>query len=300
MSKVKAPAPEAAPTTVQFGRRRSIEDEPEVPVGSASRLPADNKPSAPPVNVVTLGTGPRAIFAVGPGRTGKTTLLRYLIEAMPADGTALAAALDPQNRSLATFMSGVHQPEATDPAGVARWAEELLGYVMAEKVSAFLDLGGGDLSFGKLLSDVPDLAGSLESAGVAPVALYTLSPRVDDLGVLDSYERQGFRPRATALILNAGLADPTAPPEDVFGRVLRHSVFRSAVERGAVPIWMPRLDAQVAADIEGKRLGFTRARDGITPEGQPGAILGPFARARVKKWLADMERAFSPLRSWFP
>ncbi|ATR19261.1 hypothetical protein CTJ15_02540 (plasmid) [Roseomonas sp. FDAARGOS_362] len=238
---------------------------------------------------------------MGPGRSGKTTLLRYILEeARSGQPAPIAAALDPQNRSLATFVNDVAQPDTNDPTGVARWAEELLGFVMTEKQSALLDMGGGDLSMGKLLEDVPDLAGSLEEAGVHPVAIYTLSPRVDDLSVLAGYEAQGFQPKATALILNAGLADPTMPREDAFARVLRHSAFRAAVERGAVPIWMPRLDAGVAAEIEGKRLRFGQARDGQTPADQPGAILGPFDRSRVRKWMADMAASLVPIRSWIP
>ena len=161
-------------------------------------------------------------------------------------------------------------------------------------------MGGGDLSMGRLLQDVPDLTASLEDAGVQPVALYTLSPRVDDLGVLAGYEAQGFQPRATALILNAGLADPTMPRDDAFARVLRHSAFRAAVERGAVPLWMPRLDAGVAAEIKGKRLRFGQARDGQAPEGEPSALLGPFDRSRVRKWMAEMQAALAPIRSWLP
>jgi hypothetical protein len=255
----------------------------------------------PTVAAVDLGDSPKALFVMGPGRSGKTTLLRYIMEAVqPGRPAPLAAALDPQNRSLATFLNDVAQPPSSDPVAVARWAEELLGFIMAEQKSALLDMGGGDLSLGKLLEEVPDLTTSLENASVHPVALYTLSPRVDDLGVLAGYEAQGFQPRATALILNAGLADPTVPREEAFARVLRHSAFQAAVARGAVPIWMPRLDATVAAEIEGKRLRFGQARDGQAPAEQPGAILGPFNRSRVRKWMTDMEAALAPLRSWLP
>lgn len=295
------PAPSPATGPRLFGRARSIEGEREIPVGPAARLREDAAMALPTAPAVDLGDGPKALFVMGPGRSGKTTLLRYILEeARPGKPAPIAAALDPQNRSLTSFVNEVAQPDTTDPVGVARWAEELLGFVMAEKQSALLDMGGGDLSMGKLLEDVPDLAGSLEESGVQPVALYTLSPRVDDLGVLAGYEAQGFQPKATALILNAGLADPTMPREDAFARVLRHSAFRAAVERGAVPIWMPRLDAGVAAEIEGKRLRFGQARDGQAPTDQPGAILGPFDRSRVRKWMADMAAALLPIRSWIP
>jgi hypothetical protein len=305
MKNTTTAAPQSQPDTASaprlFGRARSIEGEKEVPVGPAARLRNDTAAALPTAPAVDLGAGPKALFVMGPGRSGKTTLLRYIMEeARPGQPAPIAAALDPQNRSLASFVNDVAQPDTTDPTGVARWAEDLLGYVMAEKQSALLDMGGGDLSMGKLLEDVPDLAGSLDEAGVHPVALYTLSPRVDDLGVLAGYEAQGFQPKATALILNAGLADPTMPREEAFARVLRHSAFRAAVARGAVPIWMPRLDAGVAAEIEGKRLRFGQARDGQAPADQPGAILRPFDRSRVRKWMADMAAALAPIRSWIP
>jgi hypothetical protein len=292
------PAPVAAPRRF-FGVARSLDGEREIPVGPKQHA-SEATTALPQVAVLSLPQGARALFVMGPGRSGKTTLLRYLIETMTSDTPALAAALDPQNRSLATFMDDVYQPSVTDPAGVARWAEEFLGFVMAEGHTALMDMGGGDLSMGKLLEDVPDLARDLEEADVQPVAIYTLSPRVDDLGVLAGYEAQGFQPKATALILNAGLADPTVPREEAFARVLRHSAFQAAVARGAVPIWMPRLDATVAAEIEGKRLRFRQARDGQAPADQPGAVLGPFNRSRVRKWMESMEAALAPIRTWLP
>jgi hypothetical protein len=293
-------SPASAPAPRPFGRSRSLEGEKEIPVGPVALVSRDAE-TLPAARTLDLGPAPKAVFIMGPGRSGKTTLLRFIMESVqPGHVAPLAAALDPQNRSLATFLNDVAQPPTTDPVGVARWAEELLGFIMAEKQSALLDMGGGDLSLGKLLEDVPDLAMSLEEAGVHPVAIYTLSPRVDDLGVLAGYEAQGFQPKATALILNAGLSDPTVPREEAFARVLRHSAFGAAVARGAVPIWMPRLDATVAAEIEGKRLRFAQARDGQAPDDQPGAVLGPFNRSRVRKWMTEMDAALAPIRSWLP
>lgn len=303
----RSPAPDAAPPTSGvvrlFGRNRSLDGEREVPVGPTAGT-ARNVPAAAPAlatPALDLSGRPKVLFAIGPGRSGKTMLLRYLLESATAAGrTAFAAALDPHNRSLATFAEGVEQPPAHDPAGVARWLEEFLGFLMEGRHSALLDMGGGDLSLMRLLDDVPDLAGSLDEAGIAPAALYTLSPQVDDLGVLAGLEAAGFQPKATALILNEGLADPTVPREDSFARVLRHSVFQAALARGAVPVWMPRLDSTVAAEIEGKRLRFAIARDGQAPDGQPGAVLGPFDRSRVRKWMAGMNMALDPIRSWLP
>ena len=289
------------PTVVRpvFGRSRSLDTEREVPVGPAAVAPA--AVAAPVAVSLDLSGRPKALFAVGPGRSGKTTLLRYLIErAGTADRPVFSAALDPSNRSLATFLEGVEQPPTSDPAGVARWLEGFLGFLMEEGQSAVLDMGAGDLSLIRLLQDVPDLAGSLDEAGVAPVAVFTLSPRVDDLGVLASLDAAGFQPKATVLLLNEGLADPTTAREDTFARVLKHSAFNAAVKRGAVPVWMPRLDSAVAAEIEGKRLRFGAARDGHAPDGQPDAVLGPFARSKVRTWMGRMEDTLRPISTWLP
>jgi hypothetical protein len=171
---------------------------------------------------------------------------------------------------------------------------------MEEKASALVDLGGGDTSLHKLLSTVPDLSSALDEAGVAPVAVYTLGPRVDDLASLASFEALGFKPAATVLVRNEGLADPLADREDAFARVLRHSAYKSAVERGAVEVWLPRLDAAVAQEIEAKRVSFLQARDALSPEGRKVAPLGPFDRSRVRHWLNTTAAEMVPIMSWLP
>ena len=88
--------------------------------------------------------------------------------------------------------------------------------------------------------------------------------------------------------------------EDAFARVTRHSAYRAAVARGAVEVWMPRLDATVAQELEAKRLGFTQARDAVSPEGRKIMPLGPFDRARVRAWLDAMNTEMAPILSWLP
>ena len=301
MSSKSPPAPTAAVVPL-FGRAVSYEHEEEIAVGLPPPVAAA-LPSSTPVPVVApdLAGKPKVWFVSGPGRSGKTTLVRYLLELSAANGgTALAAALDPQNRSLAGFIEGVAQPPTNDAAAVTRWLESLVRAMMTQQQSALLDLGGGDTSLGRLLADVPDLADVMEEAGVPAVACYTVGPRVDDLASLSSFEARGFKPRATAIVLNEGLSDPTTPREEAFGRVLRHSAFKAAVERGAVVLWMPRLEPAVAADIEAKRLPFAAARDGQSPKSRPAAPLGPFDRSRVRAWMAAMDATLAPVRPWLP
>jgi hypothetical protein len=285
-----------------FGRSPVLEDEEEVAVmlPPASAAPAARK--AGQIGVDLSGT-PKLWFVIGPGRSGKTTLLRYVAETILAAGEgheAMFVAMDPGNRSLTGFLEGVLQPPTSDAAANAKWLEQLIEHAMDNKISALIDLGGGDTSLGKLLAQVPDLVARLEEAGIAPVAIYTIGPRQDDLTALAGMEAAGLKPRATAIVCNEGLADPTISREEAFARILRHSAYRAAVARGAMPLWMPMLDPAVAADIEAKRLHFTDARDAVVPEGRKVTPLGTFDRSRVRQWLETMNAEFEAIRSWLP
>lgn len=167
-------------------------------------------------------------------------------------------------------------------------------------ISTLCDLGGGDTSLHRLLSIAPSLADDIAAGGVAPVAVYLLGPRTDDLAVLTTFERAGFQPAATALVLNVGLSDPTVEREASFCRVRRHSTYRAAIERGAVELWMPWLDRAVVSEIEAKRVSFIQARDAGSPEGRTVAPLGPFNRARVRLWLDGMASEMAPISTWLP
>jgi hypothetical protein len=218
------------------------------------------------------------------------------VEAAGDGHEAMFVAMDPGNRSLTGFLDGVLQPATNDAAANAKWLEQLIEHAMDTQASALIDLGGGDTSLGRLLAQLPDLVERLEEAGMAPVALYTLGPRQNDLTALAGMEAMGFQPRATAIVCNEGLADPTTPRAETFARILRHSAYRAAVARGALPLWMPLLDPAVAADIEAKRLHFADARDGIVPEGRKVTPLG----SRIRHWLPAMEAEFGAIRSWMP
>ena len=88
--------------------------------------------------------------------------------------------------------------------------------------------------------------------------------------------------------------------EEAFARVLRHSDFRAAVGRGALPIWMPRLEPDVMDQIEGKHVTFGQARDGQVPEGKTFPPIGGLDRSMVGRWLDRMEQAFQPAGTWLP
>jgi hypothetical protein len=288
---------------IQFTARRTLEPDEGRQIG----LPPVSYPAeltVPAPAAIDLAGQPKLWFAIGPGRSGKTTLLRWVSEISASRGVyPITAAADPQNRSLKDYIENVAEPPTNDATATARWLEALLRHVMdqkGEKPSALIDLGGGDTSLQKLLTAVPTLADDLQQAGVAPVAVYALGPRLDDLASLASFEALGFRPAATVLLRNEGLSDPMTDREESFARIVRHGAYRAAVARGAVELWMPRLDAAVAQEIEAKRLGFVQARDAISPDGRKVAPLGGFDRSRVRTWLEAMATEMAPIMSWLP
>jgi len=248
-------------------------------------------------DLVDLTGKPKVWLTIGRGKTGKTMLIRFAVEETMSEGRqVLLADVDRTNATLASYFEGVQRPPEGDESTVATWLEKLLTFTMQQKVSAYIDLGGGDTTLRRLVAEVHDLVSMLETAGVAVVAAYLLGPQTDDLSPLATLERAGFQPAATALVLNEGLIEAALPREEAFARVLRHSAFRDAVGRGAVALWMPRL--LPVAEIEARRVLFGNAATGVMREGRRQTPLGPFDQGRTRVWLDTMRAEFTPVRSW--
>jgi hypothetical protein len=279
----------------------AIDDDEEVPVGLPP-VRAAAVSGSQSVTSVDLGDMARVWLLIGSGNRGKTSLAKWLAEQVANRGVeAIAAAADPQKRSLMHYLDGVYQPETNDAASTTRWLERLLRHCMATRSSAYVDLGGGDTSLGRLLDRMPDLVTQMEAAGVTPVAVHVIGPRIDDLSYLGAFEQRGFQPHATAIIRNEGVVtDPTMTREEAFAHVHRHSAYKAAVARGAVPLWMPRMDPAVMAKLESKLLNFTAARDGIMPEGRQVVPLDTWDRSTVAHWLQGMSEAMAPIMGWLP
>ena len=84
------------PTVIQFNRRPILEGEEETPVGLPPSSSLQPRIAASGVGVDLTGK-PKVWFAVGPGRSGKTMLLRWAVE-----------------------MSATFAPECACPAGGVR------------------------------------------------------------------------------------------------------------------------------------------------------------------------------------
>jgi hypothetical protein len=280
-----------------FRRESGLDDVPEVVMPD---LPVTHEESlwtnGPAVD---LSDQPKLWCLSGAGATGKTTEARWLVWRMAeAKRSAGLVALDPGNRSLASWFENVEQPASRDGAHTARYLRELLEHLMRRPSSTLIDFGGGDTALARVLETAPDLHQALEDAGIGVVACYTLSPRVDDLDTLSRLERAGFRPKATLLLLNEGRADPTVPRAEAFRPVIRHSIFKNAIARGVIARFMPSLESDVMQDVETKRLHWGMARDGLVPEGVTYSGIGGLSRSMVRRWLERMEDAHKPVLSW--
>ncbi len=247
---------------------------------------------------VDLSGKKKIVFWIGRGKTGKTTAIRWSAEAALLAGTTLLMAdMDPTNDTFSQYVANVARPpEAADPALALKWLDKLLQHALDHGLSVLVDLGGGDTTLRRLVTQLPDLVQLVEAQGFAMVLFYTVGPQEEDLSPLATMEGLGFRPTATAIVLNEAMAEIGDPPPNAFARILRHSVFLAAVKRGAVPIWMPRL--LPAKQVEIRRLQFRDAAAGETGQGK--TPLGPFDRSRVLNWLQAMDASFAGIKTWLP
>lgn len=275
---------------------------------------ADADDATPEMSIATVGVAPqgqkiakvgvdltgkrKVIFFVGRGKTGKTMLIRWLSEtALASDVPFLMADMDPTNDTFSKYIDGVARPsQPSDPVLALKWLESLLQHAMGVGMSLFVDLGGGDTTLRRLVMQSPDLVAMFEEAGFAVVLLYTVGPQEEDLSPLATMDALGLLPSATAVILNEGLVEVGEGRDAAFARISRHSVFKAALNRGAIPVWMPKL--LPAAQVEVRRLHFRDAAAGHN--GQGTSPLGPFDRARVGTWLKAMDANFEGIKTWLP
>jgi hypothetical protein len=291
--KLVPPAGQAGQTIAPFDPSRLADEEPQFDVNpfTPRQRGADDPP---PAQGIDLSGKNKIIFAVGRGKTGKTTLLRWMAEqAIAAGHPFLMADIDPTNASFASYFDGVSRPDTDEPAGVNRWLQGFIEYAIRHQVTAVIDLGGGDTTLRTLAAEMPGLSGQIEEAGLVPVNFYLAGSQPDDLAPIATLAQRGFRPPARAIVLNESAAEIGLSRQQAFMRVVRNRVMLDQLGSGAIHLWMPRLHAADA--VESRRCSFAAARDGQT---QPP--LGVFDRSRVKTWLEAMDRQFHGVRSWMP
>jgi len=243
---------------------------------------------------IDLSGRAKIVMAAGRGKTGKTTLLRWIAEQSLEDGrTFLMADIDPTNASFAAYFEGVSRPRDDDPLHVRDWLQRFIEYAVAHGYSALVDLGGGDTTLRTIAAEMPGFDTMIEEAGLAVAMFYLVGPHPEDLTPIATLSERGFNPPARAIVLNEGTAPIGRGRADAFGRVTSTALFKAVIADGAIRLWMPRLHAAEA--IEARRCGFREGRDGKT-----APALGLFDRTRVRHWLDTMDRRFAGAHSWLP
>lgn len=277
------------------------EDEDVAEVGELAPLRASVAIARTPrtMPVEDLATLARLWMLMGEGNSGKTMFARYLLDRLERNGVLdqiVVGALAPGNRNLTQFVGAVMQPPSTDPRATADYARKAMAALAKGRRSGVFDFGGGDASVRHLVEAVPNLALLMEDAGLALVAAYALTPRAADLTFLKTYERLGFQPRATVLLLNLARAETPAS----FDGLRRQPEYKAAIARGAVEVWIPAMPQDVALRIERAQVHFSQARDGTAPEGRKPAGITLLERVMVREWMDAMDAELRVLDGWMP
>jgi len=278
---------------VPFDPSRLTDHEPQFDVNpfTPQRIGANDRT---PETGIDLSGKPKIVFVAGRGKTGKTTLLRWVAEmALAENRSFLMADIDPTNASFASYFPDVSRPNTDDPAGVTRWLQHFIEYAVEHRTTALVDLGGGDTTLRTIAAEMPGFAGQIETAGVSPVVFYLAGTQVEDLAPIATMAARAFKPAARAIVLNESVAELGLSRQQAFVHIVRNRVFLDEVASGAICLWVPRLHAAAAVEI--RRSSFASARDGRT-----NPPLGLFDRARVRAWLDAMAHQFQGVRSWMP
>jgi hypothetical protein len=247
-----------------------------------------------PQTGLDLAGKPKLIFVIGRGKTGKTTFLRWVAEnALKRNRPFLMADIDPTNASFSSYFPDVSRPSGHDPVEVRSWVQRFIAYAAEQKVTAIIDLGGGDTVLRSLLAEMPAIFAEVETAGLVPVAYYMCGPQPDDLAPIVTLKSHGFAPAARALVFNEGVADAGLSRQGAFAEVQHHPIVAAEVQAGALVLWMPKLFA--AATVESRRAAFAEVRDGTTE-----TPVNLFDRTRVRSWLEAMDHRFGGVSTWLP
>jgi hypothetical protein len=244
-----------------------------------------------------IAESPKLLIALGRGKTGKSTWIRWAGERSLAHGNKpVIADADRTNASLSVYFENVARPPSSEDEDVRQWLNGFANRQIEERFSAFLDLGGGDLILKSWARDL-ELAPFLESYGITPVALHFLGPDLDDLSYLrDIEEVAKFQPKHVGVVLNEGVVPLGRPARSAFEPIVNHEVFRNVLARGARVMRMPRLAC--AHEVENRGISFADAEASRVKTGQLN--VDPISRRQIGLWRRDMGTSFAEVAEWIP
>lgn len=249
-----------------------------------------------------VGAAPRLLTATGRQRVGKTGFLNALAQIARARGADLDVInADPLNRShsLSTFHADAATIGDSSLEEQMLWLEDRLGEQVARRRDAVIDVGGGLSALHRVIQETP-LAEVMADEGVTFTLAFVVGTDAADLDYLDSVLNDlRFRPTHTLIVLNEGLVANGLNPRRAFEPVIRHRLVAESVAYGGLPIFWPQL--RTMPDVAARGLSYERYLSGAPlPAGQ--APIGPFDRARVRRWFeTDVPAALRRIpAAWLP
>lgn len=221
--------------------------------------------------------------AMGRQRVGKTAVLNTAVQYFRAKGSRIEIwNADQQNRthSLSTFFEDAKTPTEGGLLDGRVWLERRIFDQVAHGYHAVLDAGGGWTGFSSLVEDVP-VVETLSEGGVTTIGLFVIGPEQADLDYLQRFSEEGiFLPKATVIVLNAGLVLTGRSPDGAFEKVMASKPIERAIIRGAKVVKFPALGCM--AEVTDRGLTFEDAGENRVKPGQEP--MGFFDPVRVREW----------------
>jgi hypothetical protein len=269
-------------------------DTPEIQISQLRKQRPQPGVTDRPRSALDLSAASKLVMVMGPGRAGKTTLVRWMVERAQARYGAgegppvVLATADADRPALQAFFPDANAPGS--PGEVDDFLGRLISHVMTHPKNVLVDFGA-DRTLAQLVTQIPTLEADMNDAGVTPVLFYLMTPRAMDLTTPDQMEISGFKPSSTVLVLNMGTIEEGKVPEREFASIRANSTYRAMIERGAAEIWMPRLYSHKPIEERLLSLRAAAEKDGGLPW---------LEMKRTAAWLNYMETAFSPIATWLP
>ena len=239
-------------------------------------------------------TSPVLAVGLGRGGGGKSTALAEMVWRAKAQGRpVIVADGDARSKTLSGLFPDAMTPQSEEMPDIKTYLTSLLNRIAKDRVSAVLDLGGGDralLEFGRELRLVEFCA----RRGIEPLAVYCMGPEEEDLSHISTIFDGGyFQPKRMVLLLNEGVIRSGQHVSGAFEKTVGDPRFAKIVQAGAKPILLTRLACMNL--VKGSAIGFHGAAEGK-------AGLDPVEEFMVADWVEDLEakRAKSGVLEWMP
>jgi hypothetical protein len=244
---------------------------------------------------------PVVVVGFGRGASGKSTVLSEIAyRALNKGRDVLVADFDAQSKSLRGIFPDAIVPESDDLPVVKSTFSRMLNRVGKEKKSAVVDFGGGDQFMKEMGKDLK-LVEFCEKRGIQPLAVYVLSPDVENLRhCLSVFESGHFLPKHAIVVLNEGAIRVGKTTAGAFEATMKDPGFQKMVQSGVRPLVLNRLPCMDMVKGTEETPGPNDFYAAASGEGEnPLDMVESFM---VETWLAEYEdkRLKLGIADWLP